>query len=134
MNTRYDWMWNVAGMERWEEFVEAISDKIEKGWVPVGNPFIDPETTYMAQAIYLPMTEMEQDMNRQSETITWHSMKEDPPKGEMCLIQLKEYDVIEMAYYSATGSVWITDTETIEDNDDIIAWAELPKGWKGDVG
>lgn len=60
MNTRYDWIMlrEVVGVEGWEGFVGAITDKIKEGWIPVGNPFIDPETTYMTQAIYLPVGEM----------------------------------------------------------------------------
>lgn len=65
----------------------------------------------------------------QTETITWHKSKKYLKADTNYLVHVLMRGKVEFvgdAYY--TGAYWIIDREPFE-NELIIAWAELPKGW-----
>jgi len=77
-------------------------------------------------------------MNTQTEEIIWHKSLDGLKAGTYYLIHLhwvwdlsSAIQIIRDAYY--TGTYWILDRESIE-NKNIIAWAELPMGWKNERG
>lgn len=71
--------------------------------------------------------------NTQTEELVWHKYPENPsPAGGSFLLQYKRYDYYdEITINKASpfyGSYRTEGGEIIE-KEQVIAWAELPKGW-----
>ena len=63
--------------------------------------------------------------NQQKETIVWHKYPDEKPmesKGYLIQVPRQIGITFEMAYYPVREGRWGVK--------DVIAWAELPKGWK----
>jgi hypothetical protein len=77
-------------------------------------------------------------MNTQTEEIIWHKSLNGLKADTYYLVHFhwkvdgrSPIKVVGDAYY--TGAYWILDRGSVE-NKNIVAWAELPKGWKNGMG
>ena len=76
--------------------------------------------------------------NASSEVIVWHKYPDPDKKFEITdwfMLTIKDYDTAEEAmlcYVDDNGAHWLVHGEDSIDESDVIAYAEMPKGYKED--